>query len=159
MGKKGIEIVRLDVQDIIGTLNKAYADEWLAVYNFRLASHLASGLNSPTVSDILRKSSLEEMGHADKIAERILQLGGEPIRSIGQLEAHANSPSFNMPEDHTDLNGILRAALEAERSAIQVYQSLLTKTKDKDTVTYELIEELLVDEVADEEAFETLLGE
>ncbi len=158
MGKKGREIVKLNVQEIIDDLNRAYADEWQAGYYYRLAAILAAGINAPTVADLLKKSSADELGHADKIAERIIQLGGEPIRNFGQLESKANCPGFRMPEDPRDLEGILRAVLEAERCAIGVYESLLAKVQDKDVVTYELIEELLVDEVADEEEVENLLG-
>lgn len=158
MGKKGREIVKLNVQEIIDDLNRAYADEWLAGYYYRLAAILAAGINAPTVADMLKNSSTSELSHADRIAERIIQLGGEPIRNFGQLESKANCPEFRMPEDPRDMEGILRAVLETERSAIGVYESLLNKAQDKDVVTYELIEELLVEEVADEEEVENLLG-
>ena len=159
MGKKGREILKLDIEELIETLNRVYADEWLSVYNYLLAAHLAAGINAPAVASVLKKNSEQELTHANKIAERIIQLGGEPVRSISKLETTANCPDFKMPQDPTDLEGILRAVLEAERCAIQVYQDLVDNTRVRDPVTHEMAEELLADEVADEEEIENLLGE
>ncbi len=82
MGKRGTEIVNLDVQGLIEDLQRAYADEWLAHYNYLLAANLAAGLSSPIISDNLSKRSQDELGHANKLAQRIIQLGGEPIRKL-----------------------------------------------------------------------------
>ena len=158
MGKKGREIVKLNVQELIDDLTRAYADEWLAHYNYLLAAHLASGINAPTVASLLQASSEHELGHANKLAERIIQLGGEPLRNMGQIEAKANCPRFAMPEDPSNLDGILGAVLESERCAIDVYQALAEKTRHSDLVTHELAEELLAEEVADEEGVENLMG-
>lgn len=159
MGKKGREIVDLDVSGLIEDLTRAYADEWLAHYNYMLAAKLAAGINSPVVHDMLKKRSLDELEHANRIAERIIELGGEPLRTLEQIPAKANCPAFAMPKDPRNLEGILRAVLEAERCAIETYKALYEKTRLKDPVTHELAEDLLADEVADEEETENLLGE
>lgn len=158
MGKKGTEIVKANVHEIVDDLCRAYADEWMAHYYYLLAANLASGINAPAVASVLEKRSSEELGHANKIARRIMQLGSEPPRSFSQLQAKANCRSFAMPEDPRDLEGILRAVLESERCAIGVYEAMVEKTRHVDPVTHELVEELLADEVADEEETENLLG-
>lgn len=158
MGKKGMEIIKGDRQSIIADLTRAYADEWLAHYNYLLAAHLATGINAPTVAAMLEKRSGDELGHANRIAQRIIQLGGEPLRDFGQLEAKAGCRTFALPEDTGDLAAILRAVLEAERCAIDEYQALVEKTRHVDPVTHELAEDLLADEVGDEEETENLLG-
>ncbi|MBI2871822.1 MAG: ferritin [Chloroflexi bacterium] len=158
MGKKGREIVKGDVSRLLQDLHGAYALEWVAHYNFMLAAHVAAGINAPVVAGVMRKSSEGELKHANSIAERIVQLGGEPIRDMAQLPARSGCPPFALPEEGTDLESILKAALELERHAIGFYQALADKTRAVDIVTHELAEELLADEVAEEEELENLLG-
>ena len=158
MGKKGREIVDLDIKKLIEDLNRAYADEWLAHFYFLHAAHVVSGINSEEIAEIFRKSAADELGHADKLAQRIIQLGGVPVAKIEDLANASSMKKINLPRDTSDLNGFIRAFLEAERSAIDSYSDLLKKTHQKDTVTHELIEHILEDEVGDEEEFENLLG-
>jgi bacterioferritin len=159
MGRRGREIVDLDVKTVINALRAAYADEWLAHYAYRYAAQVAVGLNAPQVAGMLKERSAEELTHATRIGERILELGGHLPAKWEEIPQLANCKPFAMPRNPADLKGILKAVLEAERCAIGVYQNLLTTTLHKDTVTHELAEELLTDEVRDEEETENLLGD
>ena len=80
MGKKGIEIVaaKTDINEVISDLNKAYADEWCAHFQYWLAGHWVSGINADAVSSRLITQSADELLHAEKFANRIIELGGEP---------------------------------------------------------------------------------
>ena len=158
MGKKGREIVELDIKQLIEELNRAYADEWLAHFYFLHAAHMVSGINSEEIAEVFKKSAADELGHAGKIAERIIQLGGVPVAKIEELASISHMGKVTFPRDTSDLKGFIKVFLEAERSAIDSYNDLLKKTHGKDTVTHELIEHILEDEVADEEEFENLLG-
>lgn len=158
MGKKGREIVELDLKQLIQELNRVYADEWLAHFYFLHAAHMVSGINSEEIAEVFKKSAADELGHAAKIAERIIQLGGVPVPKIEDLASISHMRKVAFPKDTSDLKGFIKVFLEAERSAITSYNELLKKTVQKDVVTHELIEHILEDEVADEEEFENLLG-
>ena len=159
MGAKGREIVEVDIKPIVRALQSAYSDEWLAHYNYLHTAQIATGLNAPQVAAVLKARSADELTHAMSLGERILELGGTLPEEWAEVPRVANCKSFRLPRKRSDLKGILRAVLEAERCAIGVYQDLLKKTLHKDTVTHELAETLLADEVRDEEETENLLGE
>lgn len=159
MGRKGREIVGIDTKPVIKALQAAYADEWLAHYNYFHAAQIATGLNAPQVSGMLKDRAAEELQHAVRIGERILELGGALPEDWAEIPKLANCKTFALPKQTSDLKGILKAVLNAERCAIGVYKKLLDETLHKDTVTHELAEELLADEVKDEEETENLLGE
>ena len=160
MGQVGRQIIRgLDVKTVIKELRAAYADEWLAHYNYLHVAQIATGLNAPQVSAMLTERAAEELTHATRLGERILELGRQLPEDWSQIPKLANTPTFQLPKSSSDLKGILKTVLKAERSAITTYQKLSQWTQHKDTVTHELAEELLADEVKDEEQTENLLGE
>ncbi len=160
MGRLGREIIKgLDVNTIIKKLRAAYADEWLAHYNYLHVAQIATGLNAPQVSGMLTARAAEELTHATRLGERILELGGRLPEEWAAIPKLANTSAFSLPKNTSDLKGILKVVLKAERSAITTYQQLSQLTQHKDTVTHELAEELLADEVKDEEDTENLIGE
>ncbi|MFQ5951665.1 MAG: ferritin-like domain-containing protein [Candidatus Geothermarchaeales archaeon] len=79
MGRKGTEIVELDVEELIKDLHRAMADEELAAYWYWLAAKKAAGQQAPGVARLLEESVDQEREHADELATRILQLGGRPL--------------------------------------------------------------------------------
>ena len=159
MGVKGRQIVNSSVKDVIDALRQAYIAEWTAHYTFQLAANLSAGLDSRTVAEYLRKSAADELVHANRLAERLRQLGSEPPRTVGDMERESKMPSVALPEDPRDVQGILRTALAIERHAIDLYQNLYDITVHGDPVTNELVTEILVEEVAEEDEIESLLGE
>lgn len=159
MGRRGREIVETDVKSTLKRLVSAYADEWLAHYYYLHVAQIATGLNSPQVSSMLRTRAQSELEHAMQIGGRILELGGELPADWSDIPKRAACKTFKLPADPSDIKGILRTVLNAERCAIDAYKALLDETLHKDTVTHELAEELLADEVKDEEETENLLGE
>ena len=160
MGKKGREIVEVDVEKLIKMLLKAYADEWIAYYAYKWAANMAHGIVSPHVADLADKIADEEEEHADELAERILELGGELPYGIEKLYELANCKKVNYPKDMGDLKGILEGLIEAEGCAIDVYNKIvkfLGPCYNKDIKTFKLIEHILAEEIAHEEKFENLL--
>jgi len=85
LGKKSREIIKAKIDDVISDLTKAYADEWLAHYQYWLTARWIRSLDADTLRDILIEQSKDELGHAEKIANRIIQLGGTPIMNPGKL--------------------------------------------------------------------------
>ena len=159
MGQKGREIAKLDHKWLIKELSKAYAFEWVVHYYASLASNIVSGLRTPVYAEIFKKASEGELGHANRIAKRISELGGEPPFSMSEIERVAGIGIIKFPENRGDIRGFIQLFLKMERHAIALYNDLANKTHGKDLVTHELAEDLLSEEVAEEEEYENMLKE
>jgi len=161
MGKKGIEIVaaKIDVNEVISDLNKAYADEWCAHYQYWLAAHWVSGINADAVSSRLTEQSADELVHAERFANRIIELGGEPEMDFASLPDVAAGGYKAPPKDSSNLKQVIQDVIDAERGAVDFYNKMTEKYKDKDYVTYELFKTVLLDEVSDEDEWEDLIAQ
>ena len=159
MGQKAREIAKLDHKWLLDELNKAYAFEWIVHYYASLASNIVSGLRTPVYAKIFMKASEGELGHANKIAKRIAELGGEPPETLSEMEKFAGFGKVTFPKERSDIKGFVKVFLSMEQHAIALYDNLAQKTHGKDLVTHELAEDLLAEEVAEEEEYENLLKE
>ncbi len=160
MGKKGREIVEIDIKELLKELNAAYADEWIAFFYYTWAADFIEGPDYPTVAGELDRIAKEEFEHMSELADRILELGGEPERDLEDLQRIANCKKVVFPKNERDLEGVLMAVAEAEGCAIDVYNKILKKLSpcyERDARTFHLIEHILSEEVQHEEAFENLL--
>ncbi|MCR4404405.1 MAG: ferritin [Candidatus Acetothermia bacterium] len=157
MGTKAREIVELDVEKLIAELNRAYADEWLAFYQYWISARVAQGRESKVVVEELKRVALEELEHAEELADRIIQLGGRPLTNPKEWLTKANCAYKEPPNDPKDVARIIKDAIEAERCAISVYNKLAETTHSKDHATYHLARHILDEELAHEDAFENML--
>ena len=105
MGQKGREIVKMDVDELINLLNRALSDEWLACYQYWIGSKVVKGPMKDAVITELTLHSTEELGHAELISARIVQLGSTPV--LSQEVEHE--------EDLTALKEDLELMLERRR--------------------------------------------
>src|SRR4249919_2910312 len=103
--------------DIVKLLNDALATELVCVLRYKRHYFTARGMSSPAIADEFLVHANEESGHADKIAERIVQLGGEPDFSPDSLTRRSHA-AYDEP---SELNAMIRANLIAERIAIEAY--------------------------------------
>jgi bacterioferritin len=158
MGKKAREIVRANIDEVINDLNTTYSDEWLAHYQYWLTARWIEGMDADTLRPILDAQSKDELGHAGRAAERIIQLGGTPVMHPSQLLERAGCGYKQPPDDPTDLKRVIQDVLDAEACAIEFYSKMTEKYRSTDLVTHELFEDLLKDEVDDEEQWEKLKG-
>ena len=159
MGQKGREISKIDHKWIIGELSKAYAFEWVVHHYASLAANIVSGLRAPVYAEIFKKAAEGEFGHANRIAKRIAELGGEPPENMSDIEKLAGFGKVTFPKNRSDIKGFLKVFLKMEQHAIELYNNLSSKTHGKDLVTHELAEDLLSEEVAEEEEYENMLRE
>ena len=157
MGKKGIEVVGLDVKEVIADLNRAYCDEWLAFYSWWHMAKIVTGPGYEDMSEFLEKIAKDELEHAEELANRIIELGGTPVANPMTLEKNANAPYPKGPEKTADYKGIIKTVTEAEAGAIEVYNKIAKKTMGKDHVTYQMACHIMAEEVVHEEMFEDLL--
>ena len=156
MGRKSKEIVKAKIEDVIADLNKAYADEWLAHYQYWLTALWIRGMDADTLRDTLTQQSADELMHAEKLGNRIIQLGGTPVMNPNKLLEVSGCGYKEPPTDAANLKQVIEIVLEAEACAIETYSKLSEKYRTTDVVTHEIFEELLEDEVDDEEQWEKL---
>jgi bacterioferritin len=155
MGTMGTKIVGMDVKELITMLNKALADEWLAVYQYWAGAKVVKGPMRPNVQEELEEHAKEEMEHANLLADRIVALGGTPIIDIAEL-SKLSSCGYDAPKD-PHVQKILTQNIKGEQCAISVYHKMLEKVKlGNDPVTFHLIRKILQDEVKHEEDLQNL---
>ena len=155
MGTKGRAIVGIDVDNLIKVLNKALADEWLAYYQYWVGAKVAKGPMRGAVTAELIQHATEELGHAELLANRILQLGGTPLLKPEDWYKMTNC-GYEAPEDPY-VEVLLDQNIKGEQCAIGAYQQLVELTKEADPVTYEMALSILTDEIEHEEDLQALL--
>ena len=125
--------------DIVRLLNGALATELVCVLRYKRHHFTAHGLAAPKIAEEFMVHAREEAAHADQIAERIMQLGGEPDFN----PAHLAERSHADYDDSRDLKAMVRANLVAERVAIESYRQMIALIGDKDPTTRRMLEDIL----------------
>jgi bacterioferritin len=158
MGTKGRAVVEVDLEKLIGAMRKAYLDELLASHSYWITALVAEGFNGEELAEIFKEEAAEELKHAERLANRIIELGGDPVVHPKDWEAGANGSFVPPRKNYMDAKGMIEDQIKAEAGAIEAYNALAKMTFGKDPVTYQLATELLADEVRHEEFLENLLG-
>jgi len=124
---------------VLKMLNDALATELVCVLRYKRHQFVASGIHSEPVAKEFAQHAREEQEHADRIAERIIQLGGEPDFSPDRLTSRSHSEYY----EGTDLRRMIEENLVAERVAIDSYREMVRYLGDRDPTTRRMIEEIL----------------
>jgi len=119
-------------------LNEALATELVCVLRYKRHYFMAKGIHSGPVKAEFQEHAAEEQSHADRIAERIVQLGGEPNFSPDGLLSRSHAEYV---EGETLLD-MIREDLVAERVAIDSYREMAAWFASFDTTTRRLLEEI-----------------
>ena len=136
-------------EDVTRLLRKAYGDEIETVMNYLTNSVVLDGVRAEEIKESLQTDIQEELGHAERLGQRLKQLDERPP---GSAEFEAHQQSLQPPEDSTNVIEVIRGVLDAEEDAIQTYRDLIEAARDaNDPVT----EDLAVTILADEEAHRT----
>ena len=137
-----------DRTTVLKLLNDALATELICVLRYRRHYFMARGIHSQSVAQEFLDHSNEEQAHADQIAERIVQLGGEPDFSPDGLSkrSHAEYVAGN------SLASMINEDLVAERIAIDSYRDMIRYLGNNDSTTRRMLESILAveEEHADE---------
>ena len=150
MARRGNSIIKgIEVSELIRLLNRAYADEWLAYYQYYIEEKVVKGIMKDAAIAELQQHAADELRHADMVAQRILQLGGTPLLNPKEWFTQTNC-GYEEPKDF-DVVAILEDAIKGEQCAISTYSELAEMTREKDIVTYDLVSQILADEVEHEE--------
>ena len=155
MGIRGISIVKMNVEELLQLLNKALSDEWLAYYQYWVGSKVVKGPMKDAVIAELTLHATEELAHAELLTTRIIQLGGIPVLNPADWSKLTNC-GYDAPEDPF-VEKVLQQNIKGEQCAISVYNQLLDITREGDPVTYNVILQILQDEVEHEEDLQSLL--
>jgi bacterioferritin len=129
-------------EDIVQLLNDALATELVCVLRYKRHHYTAKGLSSPAIAEEFMVHAQEETEHSEQLAERIVQLGGEPDFAPDSLTRRSHADY----DDQTDLAGMIRANLIAERVAIEAYTQMIRLIGDKDSTTRRVLESILSQE-------------
>jgi bacterioferritin len=129
-------------EDIIKLLNGALATEIVCTLRYKRHHFTAKGVASPAIAEEFMVHAKEETAHADLIAERIVQLGGEPDFSPVTLLSRSHADY----DESADLQAMIRANLIAERVAIEAYSQMIVLIGDKDSTTRRILESILAQE-------------
>ncbi|HEY6453379.1 MAG TPA: ferritin-like domain-containing protein [Steroidobacteraceae bacterium] len=144
-----------DRDEVLRLLNEALATELVCVLRYRRHHFMARGITSKSIADEFLVHSNEEQGHADMIAERIVQLGGEPDFAPDGLtgRSHAEYVAAN------SLVEMIKEDLVAERIAIDSYRELIQYLDHDDPTTGRMLKNVLaVEEEHAEELSDLLVG-
>lgn len=136
---------------VLKLLNAALATEIVCVLRYRRHHFMARGIDAKSTADEFLAHSNEEQGHADRLAERIVQLGGEPDFAPDGLTGRSHAEYV---AGHS-LVEMIREDLVAERIAIDSYRELIQYLGHQDPTTSHMLREILAveekhaDELAD----------
>ncbi|MDH0746657.1 ferritin-like domain-containing protein [Pseudomonas sp. GD03842] len=131
-----------DRETILRLLNESLATEWVCVLRYKRHYYMAKGVKAQVAADEFLEHANQEASHADKLAERIVQLGGEPELNPDLLSknSHAQYVAGNT------LKEMVTEDLIAERIAIDSYREIIQYIGDKDPTTRRIFEEILAQE-------------
>jgi len=142
-----------DRELVLRVLNEALATEIVCVLRYKRHHYMAKGIHSQAVAEEFLEHAAEEQEHADQIAERIVQLDGEPNLNPEGLLTRSHS-EYVEGESLTDM---IREDLVAERIAIESYSEIIRYLADNDPTSRRMMERILAKEEEHAEDMKTLL--
>lgn len=142
-----------DLERVIQVCNEALATELVCVLRYKRHHYTASGLQSESVAQEFLEHAGEEQEHADKLAARIVQLGGAPDFNPDTLSSRAHSQY----DESRGLIDMIKEDLVAERIAVASYTEIIQWLGDKDITTRRVFEELLAKEEEHADDMQSLL--
>jgi len=131
-----------DVDVVVKLLNEALATEIICTLRYRRHYFMAKGIHAESVAPEFLEHANEEQEHADRIAERIVQLGGEPDFSPDGLATRSHAEYV----EGGSLVEMIKEDLVAERIAIESYLEMIAYLEGRDPTTRRLLEEILATE-------------
>lgn len=132
----------LDPDTAVKVLNDALATEVICTLRYRQHAFAATGINSEPIAQEFLVHSNEELAHADQIARRIVQLGGDPDLDPARLSGRSHAEYVTCDS----LKDMIRENLVAERIAIESYREMVRFFGERDPTTRVMLEGILAAE-------------
>ena len=147
------EAYRADADVVVKLLNEALATEIVCTLRYKRHYFMAKGIHAEPVAAEFLEHANQEQGHADQIAERIVQLGGEPDFSPQGLATRSHAEYI----EGDSLLQMIKEDLVAERIAIESYLEMIAYLESRDPTTRRLLESILANEEEHAEDLNSLL--
>lgn len=129
-------------KEVIAMLNDALATELLCVMRYKRHYYTAKGLENEPIKAEFMQHAQEEQSHADKIAERIVQLNGEPDFNPKTLSERSHAEY----DESSDIKDMIRSNLIEERVAIEAYRQMIERIGDDDPTTKHMLVQIMAQE-------------
>lgn len=141
----------MNTREVADMLNTALATELICYLRYKQHYFMCEGMNAQAVAEEFLEHAQQEQEHADQLAERITQLGGEPEMNPSKLtgRAHAEYQPAGSVEE------MIKENLIAERIAIDSYRAMINYLGEEDPTTRRMLEEILA---VEEEHADDLAG-
>jgi bacterioferritin len=147
------EAYRADADVVVKLLNEALATEIVCTLRYKRHYFMAKGIHAEPVAAEFLEHANQEQEHADQIAERIVQLGGEPDFSPQGLATRSHAEYI----EGDSLLEMIKEDLVAERIAIESYLEMIAYLEGRDPTTRRLLESILANEEEHAEDLNSLL--
>ena len=131
-----------DREEILRLLNESLATELVCTLRYKRHYFMASGIKASIAAEEFLEHANQESEHADRLAERIVQLGGEPDFNPDNLSRNSHAQYVA----GTTLREMVLEDLVAERIAIDSYREIIKYIGDKDPTTRRIYEDILAQE-------------
>ena len=131
-----------DRDAVITLLNGALATELVCVLRYKRHYFMAKGIHADPVKAEFLEHANEEMGHADLLAKRIVELGGQPNFSPDGLAARSHAEYV----EGDTLGAMIKEDLIAERIAVESYREMIAYLGGNDPTTQQMLKQILASE-------------
>ena len=122
-------------KDVIDMLNGALATELVCILRYKRHYYTVTGLQNGPIKAEFLQHALEEQGHADLLAERIVQLNGKPDFNPATLIERSHAEY----DDSDSIQSMIKANLIAERIAIEAYRQMIETIGETDPTTRHML--------------------
>ena len=146
---------KADRETVVKLLNEALATEIICVLRYKRHYFMADGLNANNAAAEFLQHANEEQQHADQIAGRIVQLGGEPDFSPDGLATRSHAEYV----EGSSLVDMIKEDLVAERIAIDSYREMIAYLGTGDSTSRRMLEDILAVEEEHADDLASLLAE
>ena len=143
-------------EEILELLTRAYWMEIETVMSYLANSVNPDGVRAQEIKESLAEDIQEELGHAQRFADRIKELYGVVP---GSEDFQPEQSYLQPPEHQTDVVHVIRGVIDAETGAIEHYNRIIERSDGIDPVTQDMVTEILHDEEGHRRLFEGFLRE
>ena len=157
MAKESVLILkkRMDLPNLLDQLNAALSEEWLAFYQYWVASFVVEGAMRADVQREFEEHAMEEYKHAKMLADRIVQLEGVPVSDPAQWPLLARCKYS--PPIKNDVLTLLKENIAGERCAVIRYEEIATLTNNIDFTTCDIAKRIMAEEEEHEQDLQDCL--
>lgn len=154
-----VEKAGINLDELLKLLVKNASAELTTFYYYTILRVNLIGLEGEGLKEIAETARIEDRNHFEALVPRIYELGGELPGDMKVFHDISACPPASLPADPSDVNGIMKVLVEAERCAVRGYTHICNITAGKDHRTYDLAQAILNEEIEHESWFSEFLGE